>query len=365
MSANPARFTTRDLFVGGQEGYPSYRIPALAVSRTGALLAFCEGRRHTAAERGPIDIVLKRSFDGGATWRPMQIVASEPDTKCGSPCPVVDRNAGTILLLFCRNPADGHEGLVLEGKATRTVWITRSADNGGTWSPPEEITRTVKHPNWTWYITGPGHGIELKSGRLLVPGNHVVGVNRNRRDPQRSHVIYSDDHGSTWALGGIVGNGTRQATILQTAQGAIYMNCRTGQSLCSRMTSWSYDSGKTFPLTQIDNVLTDTKEGLGCHASLVRLTSADTQGKNRVLFTNPGCREKRRKLTVRASYDECKTWKDLKTICESQSAYSDLAILPDMTINCLHENGTASPSEKISLAQFNLEWLTDGADSVG
>ena len=365
MSANPARFTTRDLFVGGQEGYLGYRIPALAVSPTGALLAFCEGRRQTAAERGPIDIVLKRSFDGGATWRPMQIVAGEPDAKCGSPCPVVDRSTGMILLPFCKSPADGPEGLVLEGKAARTVWITRSTDNGATWSPPAEITRTVKHSNWTWYITGPGHGIGLKSGRLLVPGNHVVGVNHNRRDPQRSHVIYSDDHGATWALGGIVGNGTRQATIVQTSQGAIYMNCRTGQALCNRLTSWSFDNGKAFVLTAVDSQLTDTKEGFGCHASVVRLTSADEHGRDRVLFANPGCRDKRRKLTVRVSYDECKTWEALKPICENLSAYSDLGVLPDMTIGCLHENGIASPSEKISLAQFNLEWLTNGADSVG
>jgi len=66
------------------------------------------------------------------------------------------------------------------------------------WSAPVEITAQVKKPEWTWYATGPGNGIQLKSGRLVIPCDHNTTDNR-----RFSHVIYSDDAGATWKLGGI------------------------------------------------------------------------------------------------------------------------------------------------------------------
>ncbi|MBN2311811.1 MAG: exo-alpha-sialidase, partial [Candidatus Hydrogenedentes bacterium] len=168
------------LFVAGQDGYHTYRIPAILVSKKGTILAFCEGRKNSGADHGDIDLVLKRSFDNGATWGPMQKVWDDGENTIGNPCPVVDQSTGTIWLPFCWN--------------NDRVFVTRSDDDGATWAEPVEITDSVKPDSWGWYATGPVHGIQLASGRLLIPCDHrVKGVEINT-----SHVIYSDDHGATW-----------------------------------------------------------------------------------------------------------------------------------------------------------------------
>lgn len=97
------------------------------------------------------------------------MVVTEPGMTCGNPCPVVDAPGGRVWLPFCKNLADGPESMIIEGKAPRTVWITHSDDDGETWSEPREITAQVKAPEWTWYATGPCHGIQVGSGRLVVP----------------------------------------------------------------------------------------------------------------------------------------------------------------------------------------------------
>ena len=153
----------------GTDGYHTYRIPALEVTATGAVLAFCEGRRDGSGDSGQIDLLMRRSDDGGRTWGQSHVVVTEPGMTCGNPAPVLDRHTGTIWLPFCKNHADGDEALIRKGLAPRTVWVTRSDDDGASWADPVEITAVVKHPGWTWYATGPCHGIQLRSGRLVVP----------------------------------------------------------------------------------------------------------------------------------------------------------------------------------------------------
>ena len=70
-------------------------------------------------------------------------------------------------------------------------------------------------------------------------------------------------------------------------------------------------------------------------------------------------------MTVRLSYDECMTWPVARTIHSGPSAYSCLAVLPDLRIACLYERGSQHPYENIALACFNTEWLTQGQDSAG
>ena len=130
------------------------------------MLAFCEGRKDSWADTGEIHLMLRRSGDCGKTWSDPRIIVQQKDTTCGNPCPVVDHRSGAVFLFFCKNPKlAGGTDLVAEGQGTRTVWVTRSDDDGLTWSEPADLSPAIKKPNWTWYATGPGHGIQLASGR--------------------------------------------------------------------------------------------------------------------------------------------------------------------------------------------------------
>jgi sialidase-1 len=283
---------------------------------------------------------------------------------CGNPCPVVDRRTGVIWLPFCKNRADGPETMICEGKAPRTVWLMHSADDGVTWSQPVEITSLVKRPEWTWYATGPCHGIQLADGRLLVPCDHVVGRDFQRHtDPYHSHVILSDDAGRTWKIGGVVPEGTNECCIVETADGAIYLNARnkaTGEY--GRAFSWSRDRGDSFPELSRDPVLVEPV----CQAGMTRFTTREAHGRDRVLFSNPARpdRKKREDLTVGVSYDECRSWNAGRSLHAGPAAYSDLAVAPDMAVLCLYERGEAAPYETITLARFSLAWLTRGRDRL-
>src|SRR5262245_61935636 len=192
-----------DVFVSGTEGYHRFRIPSLLVTPKGTVLAFCEGRKKGRGDSGDIDLVLKRSTDGGKTWLPMQVVADDGGNTIGNPCPVVERSTGTIWLLLTQNHGSDTERTIRGGtsKDTRRVWVTKSSDEGATWAKPVDITTNVKDAKWTWYATGPGVGIQLTSGRLVIPCDHTEAKTRTNR----SHVIYSDDKGMTWKLGGVLG----------------------------------------------------------------------------------------------------------------------------------------------------------------
>src|SRR5262245_20964667 len=146
-----------DVFIAGADGYHTYRIPSLIVTTKGTVLAFCEGRKRGRGDAGDIDLLLKRSSDGGQTWSDSQVVWDDGDNTCGNPCPVVDRDTGTIWLLLTQNLGVDTEAQIIDqtSRGTRTCWISRSSDDGQTWAKPIEITRDVKRPDWTWYATGP------------------------------------------------------------------------------------------------------------------------------------------------------------------------------------------------------------------
>lgn len=352
-------FKQEILFESGKDGYSTYRIPALLSLTDGTLLAFCEGRKNSRSDSGDIDIVLRRSLDGGRSWEPMRIIADNGPDTVGNPAPVFDRDIGVVYLLLIQNLSDGPEELIVAGKAPRTVWMMHSKDNGETWSDPVEITKRVKDPSWTWYATGPCHGVQLENGRLLIPCDHVDGNDPDYSRSSHSHVIYSDDHGTSWKIGGVAQAGTNECVIVQTIEGSLYLNCRNYVRPQRRAYAWSYNNGSSFEKFGWDDNLIEPI----CQASMIRFTNSKEHDKNRIVFSNPASL-KRERLTVRLSYDECKSWTDGKVIYEGPSAYSDLCVTKDLKICCLYECGRDDPYETITFAQFSLEWLTDGADRL-
>jgi sialidase-1 len=333
-----------DVFRSGEDGYHTYRIPALTATRKGTLLAFCEGRRNSSSDTGDIDLLLKRSTDGGRTWSAQQVVADHGPDTIGNPCPVVDRKTGAIWLPLTRNP--GHvtekEIRTATGEGTRTVWIARSTDDGVTWAPPREITGAVKPAGWTWYATGPGIGIQLRSGRLLIPCDHA----RHPSMTGHSHVIYSDDGGRTWKLGGSTAEHTNESQVVETGDGSLLLNMRSTHGKNRRAIARSRDGGLSWSEVTLDDALVEPV----CQASLLR------RGKL-LLFSNPAD-TKRVRMTARASFDWGRTWPKAKLLHEGPSAYSCLAALRGDVIGCLFENGRERPYEKITLARFSLKWLT-------
>ena len=356
------------LFVSGVGGYIRYRIPALVISQRGTILAFCEARQHTGRASDQIDLLLRRSDDGGRTFAPLQIVAHEEGWVCGNPAPVLDRDTGTIWLLFCKNRKEDRERHIVRGGLPRTVWATHSQDDGATWAEPVEITAAVKRPEWAWYATGPGHGIQLQSGRLLIPCDHSLTSPDEEADaPYFAHVIYSDDHGHTWALGGSTVEGANESTAVETVDGRVYLNSRNALSSLLersggsrsedqpyfRAYAWSSDGGNTFSIVRPDRALPEPI----CQASVCRLTDERRHDRNRVLFVNPASR-KRENLTIRLSYDECRTWPVSRTLFPGKAGYSDLCVTEDLTVGCLYEEGADNAFETLTFTRFNLNWLT-------
>jgi len=348
-----------DVYVAGQDGYHTYRIPSLIVTAKGTLLAFAEARRSGAADAGDIDLVVRRSHDDGATWSAMQVVADDGANTVGNPCPVIDRKTGTIWLLTTRNLGSDREKDIIAGTSasSRTVWAMKSVDDGATWSKPEDITREVKKPDWTWYATGPGVGIQTRSGRLVIPANHVeAGIHR-------SHIFYSDDGGKHWTLGAVAEPGTNESQIVELADGRLMLNMRNHPPKPEnfRLVATSADGGQTLTPATIDRTLIEPP----AQASILRFTTAKphVQDRNRLLFANPAS-TKRERLTVRVSYDEGTTWPAARVIHEGPAAYSTLAVLPDFSIGLLYERGDQSPYERITFSRFTLDWLTAGHDRI-
>jgi len=337
--ASAEDITKQEIYVGGEGGYAIYRIPALVVTTKGTILAFAEARKNGPADHGEIDIVVRRSLDNGTTWEPKQLVYTEANHTIGNPSPVVDRETGAILLLFNRDNS--------------SVLISRSDDDGATWSKPKNISRKVKRPGWTRYAMGPGHAIQLQSGRILVPCDHSV------KQDVFSHVIYSDNHGKTWKLGGSLPGKTDEANLVELDNGSVMITMRNYFKKGTRAVAVSQDSGRTWSQINFAKDLIDPE----CQGSILRFTDSRSGGTNRLIFSNPASKI-REKMTIKLSYDEGQTWPVQKLINPGLSGYSDLAVLTDMSIGILFECGEKNPYERIVFSRLTLDQITNGKDSL-
>ena len=281
--------------------------------------------------------------DGGTTWGPVQLVYEEGGDRMvtiGNPCPVVDRDTGTIWLPFTRDNDD--------------VFVTSSDDDGLTWAPPRKITDDVKAADWTWYATGPGNGIQLTHpshrGRLVVPCDHRVGTIADRNQSTRSHVIYSDDHGLTWKRGEATAGAMNECQVVERRDGSLLLNMRSYRGKARRAVATSADGGLTWSPPVDDPTLVEPV----CQAGLIRLENEERSGETVLLFSNPASASERARLTVRASFDEGTTWPVDRLVEEGSSAYSCLAQLRDGTIGLLYER---DDYRRITLTSFALDWL--------
>ena len=365
VTAGPTRgsepkafLTATNVFVSGLGDYHTYRIPALVVSTRGTVLAFAEGRTGGQGDAGDIDLILKRSMDRGQTWQPSQVVWNDGPNTCGNPCPVVDRNTGTLWLLMTWNRGDDVESRIIarQSRDTRRVFVTSSSDDGVTWATPREVTPDVKSTDWTWVATGPGAGVQIEQGphqgRLMVPCDHI------EADTKRyfSHVIYSDDHGRTWRLGGSTPQDrVNECEVVELTGNRLLLNMRNyDPAQRVRQQAISSDGGQTWVDQRHVPELIDPI----CQASIRRHSWPGPNRRSVLLFTNPAS-TRREHLTLRASFDEGQTWPVGRMLDPRPSAYSCLAMLPDGSIGVLYEAGTTSPYENLVFARTTLDWLTE------
>jgi sialidase-1 len=326
------------------------------------VLAFAEGRKLGGGDTGDIDLLVKRSGDLGRTWSAAQTVWDHEANTCGNPCPVLDRDTGTIWLLMTWNRGDDHEPKIIsqQSKDTRRVFVARSTDDGVTWSQPREITAEVKASNWTWYATGPGAGIQMEHGphrgRLVIPCDHIEAGSKR----YFSHVIYSDDHGQTWKLGGSTPqDAVNECEAVELTGGRLLLNMRNyDRSQLTRQQTISNDGGMTW---SDQRHVPELIEPI-CQASIRRFAWPETNRRNVILFSNPAS-QKRERLTVRASLDDGATWPVARLLDARPSAYSCLAILPDHTIGILYEAGLRSAYENLVFARFDATWLDSAMKS--
>ena len=362
-----------DLFKAGEGGVAAYRIPGVVVSTQGTVLAYCEARKNSKADWGEIEVYLRRSTDGGRTWDPARQIAhlgerieGNPHKKQGgeheqtvnNPVATVDRDTGVIEFLYCVNYA--------------RCFSMRSTDDGITWSKPVEITAAFEpfraKYDWKVIATGPGHGIQLKSGRLVVPIWQAYGKT-GEHGPSAAGTIYSDDHGKTWKAGDIaVPNGgdfgsPNETMLAALSDDRVMLVTRSVSKPNRKIIAFSPNGATDWSKPFFHDQLWEPV----CMASIVAYPSQS----GTLLFSNPhrlpldnngkeipAGRGKRENLSIKLSRDDGQTWPVNKTLEPGPSAYSDLAVLPDGTVLCFYEGNA-----RLTVARFNLEWLTRQDDS--
>jgi len=342
-----------------------YRIPGIVVTAKGTVLAYCEARKNDSKDWGEIEVHLRRSTDGGKSWQPSQHIAhkderiegnprkkegGEHEQTVNNPVAIVDRDTGAIEFLYCVNYL--------------RCFSMRSTDDGVTWSAPVEITASFepfrKKYDWKVIATGPGHGLQLKSGRLVVPIWLAYG-GLGDHGPSACGTIFSDDHGKTWKAGDIAipneGDfGNPNESILTTlSDGRVMLVSRNESKPNRKLVTISADGATDWSKPVFHDALWEPR----CMAGLV------THPSGALLFSNPHTlplgksgqeipngKGKRENLAIKLSRDDGKTWPVNKTLDPGKSAYSDLAVLPDGTVLCLFER-----ADSIDCARFNLEWV--------
>ncbi len=380
-------FTTTDIFVNGQDGYNQYRIPALITAPNGDLLAFCEGR-DSMSDHGEIDMVMKRSSDGGTTWGDLVVISNMTKID-GNPGVVVDYMDpaypdGRLFMVFNTSTLD--EVIIRNGTGVREVWYMTSTDSGYTWTDPVNITTQVHRPNepsfnptysfsedWRWNAILPGSAIQLEKTHR---GRLVFGANYSTSD-WRSHTyaIWSDDHGQTWSFGGTpyapdswspnptnnIGSPFNENQIIELVDGRLFMNMRKGTPPAGFFTrrrafSYSSDGGATWS----DAVETNLNDPFA-HGSMARYSSTEYHNQNRILFVNDAWgNEVRKNLTIRTSTDESTTWTG-RVIDAGFSAYSDIEVLANGLISLIYEYNNYST---IRFVKMDLDWVTTGAATL-
>lgn len=358
------------VFQAGDSGVTLYRIPGIVVTPRGTLLASCEARRESRKDWGEIEVHLRRSADGGRTWEaarhvahhgpriegnPTKLAGGEHEQTVNNPIAVVDRASGDVVMLYCVNYA--------------RCFVIRSTDDGVTFSPPVEITAAFEpfrgHVPWKVIATGPGHALQLRTGRIVAPVWLAFG-GPGAHHPSVAATIVSDDGGRSWRAGDVAvpagdGRGDPNETIAaERSDGSVLLVSRNVSPPNRKLVTVGPDgaTGWSTPVFQADLPEPICMAGLVAHPArpgMMILSCPDSVARDDAGAEVPAGRGKRRKLSLRVSADDGRTWPVVRVLEPGPSAYSDLAVLPDGTVVCLYE-----ADDRIVAARIGLDWLLEG-----
>jgi sialidase-1 len=355
-------------YVANSGGYTAYRVPVLTVAPDGSLLALAEGRKNSSADSGEIDIVSRRSTDGGATWGPLALVTSHGTNTAGNPAVVTDPASGNLVLLSCGNDGGATEAEVMKGLATRQVYVQRSTDSGTTWTTPADITAQAKATWMRWYATGPGLGVAVTggahAGRLAIPANHsrvpVTGSTDTGAESKYlgTHGLVSDDGGHTWQITWTSSNPTgglneNEVSVAELPDGRLYFNCRDqyGTVAGTRADAWSTDGGTTVQSAfRVQGTITTPV----VHGSLLQVPDGP------LLYASPEHPDGRIAMSIRRSDDGGRTWRTCRRISGLHAAYSSMVMLDTSTVGLLYETGDWTPYDRVELVAVPVADLDGG-----
>jgi sialidase-1 len=353
------------VFEGGKEGHKIYRIPAIIDLPNGDFLAFAEGRVNGSDDFGDVNLVLKRSEDGGKTWSALQMLVDYDKLQAGNPAPVVDLHdpehpEGVVYLFY--NTGNNHEYDIRMNKGVREVWMMKSLDLGKSWQDPVNITPQVHRPNnpefnpgyiskedWRHYANTPGHAFQFQQGkykgRIYVAANHSVGPPQEDFMEYQAHGFFSDDHGKTFQLSeSIEIPGSNEAIAAELSADRMIMSIRNQRGdIRSRILAYSSDGGKTWDEAYFEAALPDPV----CQGSILQIGKRN--GKTILAHSNASDPKDRNNLTLKISFDEGETWEKSITIDSADdpgklpwTAYSDLLIVDEQSVGVLYEQDNYS-----------------------
>ncbi|TDC43983.1 exo-alpha-sialidase [Micromonospora sp. KC213] len=353
-------------------GFHSFRIPAVVKTSTGRLLAFAEGRRYNNADFGDINLVYKRTetaTNHGAAagdWEPLKEVVGSGSGTWGNPTPVVD--GGTVYLFMSWNAGDRSPSgtdLLPDGSRTKPIdsteagrrhlYLSRSTDDGASWTTPVKMTADLTPSGWAWDAVGPGNGIRMRSGELVVParGRNIIGTLRSDGQRQWRYQRLSETN--------------NEGTIAQTPDDNLYRNDRPNSGSYRRVARGTLTSFGSFA---DDAGLPDPE----CQASVL---AYNIDAPARTLFLNSASTGSRRAMRVRISYDaDARRFtygRELSDVPISgvgdEGGYSSMTKTDDYKIGALvetdfYEHGSDPRSHRaIVWRRFNLSWIVNGPNN--
>lgn len=309
-----------------------YRIPAIATLPDGSIVVVGDKRIETLNDLpGKIDVVARRSTDGGRTWGPYITVAEHDEMGgYGDPAIVYDRRTGDLIVI-------SSHGNGLWDKSPSHTSVSRSHDGGLTWEKPVDISGQIfttdpdgKQPiKLTAAFASSGRAVQLKNGRLIF----VLVTRKEGVDPFPCYAIYSDDGGHTWKASKTPATlDGDESKIVQLPNGDLLMSIRARFNN-TRKFSLSKDNGVTWTeLTDGYDNLADVR----CNGDII---SVKHNGKDVLLHSLPAG-PWRSNITIYASYDGGRTWPRSYQVMHGPAAYSTMTLMPDgKTIGIVNEEG--------------------------